>query len=1094
VPAPYHVRLAISRHGDQFRVELFTENLGDTSGSFFPAAVWDEKDPNTETFRDVPFTGWLTWLAENAPLLGTQGEALGKKLFKHLLGAEALLMKWVEVVKHAEQQGRELRLLIDAAEDVPALPYGLLYDAPGGHYLLRAGPVRVQLVRVLRQCTPRRLNLIRAPLRVLLAAAEPTAAGIPPVGCAACLRRLAEALARWPKYHASLCLANGERLPVREALAGPEDRWPAFCAATPEGLRQALRDGEFDVLHLIAHGYGEGVVLCASGSGRANVPAHELAEWCRPGLGKRLEMAFLQVCHASDTKGRGSFGGVAQALLNSRVGDVAAVIASPYPVEPAGSTEAAIAFYEGLAAPAGDGEEPALNPDTLLPRRLPMGNWAWAFLEMWARPGALGKPGDPGAFTFPRPYRGLARFEEQDADIFFGRKYDVEDLRHCLENEPVVTVLGDSGSGKSSMLHAGLIADVRAHGLAGLSGWRIVSLQPTQEPARSLPKALTVDENDPAPPPEFGDGYANVLQELLTRQISQRPLLLVLDQFEQIFTLCKDPAQREAVAGALAAVINQLAKEPEPRQRRFRLVLGMRNEYLTAANSGGVQRLLKRLWLLPAPSHNDLKAIISRPAEKLGYEFQGPLADGVPAHQASLLERILQDPLLPPPQPTVGSPAGSRPALPLVEFALERLWLEAVNRGEPVFTHADYDNMGGLGGAIAEHAERVYETFLAGLGADDKVQPMAERLLTGVVSANGTQRPRPRDELEEEAAAGADRALARQVLEYFVGARLLTIRSASENPAEARVELAHEVLIERWNRLAGWLALDRPGRAAKEAFENDAARWDRGMLPRTQRQSPRLLPSPEIAEKHLDWLERTVGLVLTPTQTAFRDALYAQREELRIAARRSVKRLRLGIVAALVVAVGLACLTAYAVWAGTQASRALADTQRQLTLNYIERGVGLCEGNNAPEGMLYLLRGYEIAGDDASVRSSACNLMGGWGRSLGIRLRHEGRVRAVAFSRTARPCSPAVMTRRRGCGTQPPASPTASPSATRRTWPPWPSAQTARPCSPAAGTRRRGCGTRPPASPAANPSATTRTWSPWPSARTARPRSPAVGT
>jgi WD40 repeat protein len=854
VPAPYHVRLAISRHGEQFRVELFTENLGDTSGHFFPAADWDQTDPNTDTFRDVPFTGWLTWLAENAPLLGTQGEDLGKKLFRHLLGAEALLRKWGEVVKHAEQQGRGLRLLIDAAEDVPALPYGLLYDAVDGHYLLRAGSVRVQLVRVLRQCTPRRLNLIREPLRVLLAAAEPTSAGIPPVGCAACLRRLAEALARWPKYQASLCLANGERMSVGEALAGPAARWAALCAATPEGLQRALREGEFDVLHLMAHGYGDGLVLCAAGSGRANVPAHELAEWCGRGPGKRLEMVFLQVCYASATRGRGAFGGVAQALLNPRVGDVAAVIASPYPVEPAGSTEAAVAFYEGLAAPARDGEEPALNPDALLPRRLPMGNWAWAFLEMWARPGALGKPGDPGVFTFPRPYRGLNRFEEQDHDIFHGRGAELKELLDLLNDNPAVAVFGDSGSGKSSLLQAGLASEARRHGLAGRPGWRIVSLRPGDRPARSLATALMRDEGRDLPEPE---DWCRTLATLLDYTLREEPLLVLFDQFEEAFTLVPDARQRLAAGRALAE-----ATERHP--DRFRLVVGVRSDYLGHTLSlPGLDRLLQKLWLLRPPGPEKIRAIIEEPARTHGYVFEGAKGGGPPTHAQPLLERILADPLLAAAPGEAEGQAGAAP-LPLLEFALEQLWRRAVDRGSQEFTHDDFDGLGGLAGVIARHAEAVYLSLpvRAELGPD--AQKVAERLLVGVVSGGNTRRPRPRDVLETE--AGGAEANGR-VVDHLVRARLLQVRSDPNNLTVSLVELAHEVLITRWERLAGWLAQDPEGRALKEAFQQDVDKWER-VRPGTPPRSRKNLPSPNVATAYLAWIDKARP-DLSPVQQAF---------------------------------------------------------------------------------------------------------------------------------------------------------------------------------------------------------------------------------
>src|SRR5207248_5368740 len=99
------------------------------------------------------------------------------------------------------------------------------------------------------------------------------------------------------------------------------------------GLRTALKEGEVDILHLVAHGYGGGVVLGDRPPAPAAVEAHELGEWCKDNKSQRLQMAFLQVCGASDVGGRGYFGGVTQELLSPEVGDLAAVIASPYPLD-----------------------------------------------------------------------------------------------------------------------------------------------------------------------------------------------------------------------------------------------------------------------------------------------------------------------------------------------------------------------------------------------------------------------------------------------------------------------------------------------------------------------------------------------------------------------------------------------------------------------------------------------------------------------------------------------------------------------------------------------------------------------------------------
>src|SRR5262249_32248771 len=154
--------------------------------------------------------------------------------------------------------------------------------------------------------------------------------------------------------------------------------------------------------------------------------------------------------------------------------------------------------------------------------------------------------------------------------------------------------------------------------------------------------------------------------------------------------------------------------------------------------------------------------------------------------ESRLLELILGDPLLGGgPGADGAGPARAVAPLPLLEFALERLWLKAVDRGGHEFTRADYDGLGGLGGAIAGHAEEVYHALptRGELGADSP--KLAERIFKGLVGAGNTRRPRARADLETETGAAA---AAHKVIDYLVGERLLTIRSDPNNLTLAQVE------------------------------------------------------------------------------------------------------------------------------------------------------------------------------------------------------------------------------------------------------------------------------------------------------------------
>jgi formylglycine-generating enzyme required for sulfatase activity len=586
------------------------------------------------------------------------------------------------------------------------------------------------------------------------------------------------------------------------------------------------------------------------------------------------------------------------------VGDVAAVVASSLPLDAVQSTRSAVLFYQNLAA--------GRSPDEALDRgSLPETDWSWAFLELWVRPRALAGTGTRGAFQFVSPYRGLASFKERDADIFRGRHAEVEKLYQILSDEAVVAVVGDSGSGKTSLLQAGLVPKVRREGLAGLRGWRIVLLRPGTQPARSLMGSLLLgdDAADPAlsdlPTPSL-EAVPLLLKDACS---PERPLLILFDQFEEMFTLCEDEAQRHGVARALADMAR-------PHAPHFRLVLATRSEYLyQAAALRGLHDLIERPWVLSLPGPDAVRAIVEEPAAEYGYRFQGPPAAGpdVPGPQ-SLLQRILHDPLLTAAADARGDrkvdPSQTAAPLPLLEFALERLWLRAVERGTHEFTHADYDQMGGLGGAIAQHAEEVYQHLPANPKLGSGARRVAEQIITGLISSQGTRRPRQRGDLEAET---GNPEVARRIIDHLVGERLLTLRSDPNDFTAPQVDLTHEVLIDRWQRLKEWLGQDREGRALKEAFQKDVERWDKGhgeMPPRSRKN----LPAPEVAGGYLTLIDKT-GFVLTDTQSVFVG-------ELRGMLRRRRRRTRAVVGGSALVALVMTCLLLFAFW--QQRARALA--------------------------------------------------------------------------------------------------------------------------------------------------------------------------
>jgi hypothetical protein len=639
------------------------------------------------------------------------------------------------------------------------LPYGVLCDPETDEFLFRPtrpGPA-IQFARIQRWTPPRSLRL-RKPLRVLLAAAEAELPDVP-----SRLSPLLDQLAHDLTGTVELFVCTPREFePVHEYALRRKLGRTDYCRTTREGLRSALATGVFDVLHLLAHTDGQRVLLCDA-EGRTDIlTGEELAQWCGAG---GLQMAFLQV-GGTAREGEG-IGDLARQLLSPDSGNLGAVVASRVPLDGEDVARAAVLFYDRLAR--GFPLQAALDRG----QRLPLTNWAWAFLELWARPGVLGETSTQG------PYRGLAPFEERDAALFFGRDAEVHELWRLLNDEPAVAVVGDAGSGKSSLLRAGLVPAVRQRGLAGVRRWDVIVLRPGSQPATSLLAALRGPSAAAAEPSTSDEDRLSALIAALPD--SWGPLLIVFDQFEEMFTLCRDEVQRRATAAALAELVRR-------NPRSFRLALGVRSDYLGASvQIPELVPLLRRPWVLWPPGLEALRDIVTRPAASAGYTFEGPL-----------VERILGD---------LPSTAGS--LLPLLQFSLEALWRKAVERGSREFTLSDYDELGGLGGAIGRHAEEVFARLP---GAQE--QALARRIFLGLIGARGNLRRRPRAEV---AAETGDPPLAQRVIDHLVDQRLLTLSSDPSNPGLIWVEIIHEMLLDRWPRLRSWAAQDPESRAPDDS-------------------------------------------------------------------------------------------------------------------------------------------------------------------------------------------------------------------------------------------------------------------------------------
>ncbi len=409
----------------------------------------------------------------------------------------------------------------------------------------------------------------------------------------------------------------------------------------------------------------------------------------------------------------------------------------------------------------------------------------------------------------PCPYRGLAAFAETDAAVFFGREGEAETLAGRLERELFVAVVGASGSGKSSLVKAGLLPRLRRQG-----NWQIVQFRPGSDPPAAL--AATLAAVSGGDRDEIARAETRLALDLpqtdtaLTKFLNglpQQRLLLVADQFEEIYTLTTDPAARRALLANLLAALQDSPK--------LRLVTTIRADFLGAFYADVTfHRTLDRAKL-------NLYPMLPQAIERA---IVGPaLARGVRL-EAGLVELLLAD-------------TGDREEnLPLLQFALTQLWPRMV-RG--VLTCQAYRDIGGLRGALAQHAEAVY----AGLTPEQRevARQLFGRLVRPGEGVADTRNVVARAELDDRAWQLATQLNAE-------ANRLVAI--GTDATGQTTIELAHEALIQAWRRLQQWLEADREFRIWQERLRSRQRQWQE-----SDRDPTYLLRGAELAVA-TDWLQR----------------------------------------------------------------------------------------------------------------------------------------------------------------------------------------------------------------------------------------------
>jgi transcriptional regulator with XRE-family HTH domain len=424
------------------------------------------------------------------------------------------------------------------------------------------------------------------------------------------------------------------------------------------------------------------------------------------------------------------------------------------------------------------------------------------------------------------PYRGLGVFEEQDAGWFFGREAAAAQvlgrMSRCLEGAGLLVVSGASGAGKSSLLRAGMLPRIRAEGLAnapGAAAWPCVVFTPTRAPLDELALRVAPLAGADASAVRRGLAADPAWFALTTRQAAlarpHRPpgtngsaaereqlsgqgrLLLVVDQFEELFTQCPDEGQRRAFITALHAAAT--AGHGPDQAPAALVVLGMRADFeARSADYPQLAGAVQDRYLVTAMTGRQLRMAITEPAKKAGSRVDGDLT-------GLLLAEV-----------HTGQPATfGAGVLPLLSHALDQAW--RTRTGE-ILTLADYERTGGIEGAVAASAQRAYEALT---GAQQAAARQLFLRLTatspeGVDSADRTTKAELTDGKSPAEAQDVE-----VVLEAFAAERLLTL-------AAGTVELSHEVLLTAWPLLRDtWLADTHADRIVRTRLHTTAAEWER---------------------------------------------------------------------------------------------------------------------------------------------------------------------------------------------------------------------------------------------------------------------------
>ena len=473
-----------------------------------------------------------------------------------------------------------------------------------------------------------------------------------------------------------------------------------------------------------------------------------------------------------------------------------------------------------------------------------------------------------------QPFRGLLPFNEHHAHFFFGRDAERSFFLERFEKETILPVVGASGAGKSSFVYAGVLPHIKEKGPCS-----IFVIRPGYRPFEALAARLlsenerdehtgrpTFHEKTTSPQLRSGEAlsssnarYSEDELTTLARELFEHPerlvdaflrkakkqkrrIILFIDQLEELYTLVKDKQVQRHFLEALCA-------GTEHQQDAFRIIFTIRHDFLDRLQgSERVRKALFRVLVLWPPGKEAIFDILHRPLEMLGYTYDDP--EMIKEIQAAV--------------------EGESASLPLLQFTLHMLW-ERRDKEERCLRRAAYDQIGGVAGALATHAEQILKSLPSA-----QIQ-IAKMLLLQLVTPQKTRKVMTKKVLLQR--SGKDSA---EVLSHLIEARLLSVRKNKQDATRVEIELAHESLIHSWEQLAVWLEESREERVFFQELEQVVLLWEK-----RGRRADEVWQGDALREA-IHKTERFPSLELTPDILAFLELGKAREQQKKVRRRGAI--------------------------------------------------------------------------------------------------------------------------------------------------------------------------------------------------------------